>query len=103
MYKNMQIEKNKIRIWFTHADNGLMSKGPLTEFYIAGADKNFVSAEAKIEGNSIVVWNKNISQPIAVRYGFRNGAVLNLYNKGGVPVNLFRTDDWPIEIVINKK
>jgi sialate O-acetylesterase len=103
LYKDMQVEKNKVRIFFTNADNGLMSKGPLTEFYIAGEGKNFVPADVKIEKNSIVVWSKNITKPVAVRFGFRNGAILNLYNKEGVPVNLFRTDDWPVQIVTNKK
>jgi sialate O-acetylesterase len=102
MYKNMQVEKNKVRIYFTNADNGLMSKGPLTEFYIAGDDKKFIPAEAKIEKNSVVVWNKNVTKPVAVRFGFRNGAVLNLYNKEGIPVNLFRTDDWPVDIKTGK-
>jgi sialate O-acetylesterase len=103
MYQNMKVEKNKIRITFSNADKGLTSKGPLTEFYIAGEDQNFVAADAKIEGNTIVVWNKNVPKPVAVRFGFRNAAMLNLYNKEGVPVNLFRTDDWPVQIVLNKK
>jgi len=102
-YKNMQLQKNKIRVWFNNADQGLVSKGPLTEFFVAGEDQKFVTAEAKIEGNSVVVWNKNINQPIAVRYGFRNAAMLNLYNKEGIPVNLFRTDNWPVNIEVNKK
>ena len=103
MYKNMQVQKNNIRIWFTNVEKGLMSKGPLTEFFIAGDDQNFVAAEAKIEGNSVVVWNKKVSRPVAVRYGFRNAALLNLYNKEGVPVNLFRTDEWPVQIEVKKK
>jgi sialate O-acetylesterase len=103
MYKNMQTEKSKIRIYFTNAENGLMSKGPLTEFYIAGEDKIFKSAETKIEKNSVVVWSKDVAKPVAVRFGFRNAAILNLYNKEGVPVNLFRTDDWPVDIVVSKK
>lgn len=102
MYESMQLEKNKVRIYFTNTDNGLVSKGPLTEFYVAGADKNFVSAQAKIERNSIVVWSKEVVKPVAVRFGFRNGATLNLYNKEGVPVNLFRTDDWPVDIKTGK-
>lgn len=102
-YKNIQVQKNKIKVWFNNADTGLISKGALTEFFIAGKDQKFVPAEAKIEGNSIVVWNKNIEKPVAVRYGFRNAAVLNLYNKEGVPVNLFRTDDWPVQIEVDKK
>jgi len=103
VYNNMQVQKNKIRVSFTNADQGLISKGSLTEFFIAGADQKFIAAEAKIEGNSVVVWNKNLSQPVAVRYGFRNAAMLNLYSKEGVPVNLFRTDDWPVQIEVNKK
>jgi sialate O-acetylesterase len=103
MYKNMQVEKNKARVYFTNAEKGLMSKGPLIEFYIAGEDQNFVAANAKIEGNSVVVWNKDVAKPVAVRFGFRNAAILNLYNKEGVPVNLFRTDNWPVNISLTKK
>jgi sialate O-acetylesterase len=102
MYRSMQIEKNKIRINFTNAENGLISKGPLSEFYIAGDDKIFRTALAKIEKNSVVVWSKDVAKPIAVRFGFRNGATLNLYNKEGVPVNLFRTDGWPVDIKIGE-
>jgi len=103
MYKNMQVQKNKIKVLFNNADMGLISKGALTEFFIASEDQKFMPAEAKIEGNSIVVWNKNIEKPVAVRYGFRNAAILKLYNKEGVPVNLFRTDDWPVQIEVDKK
>lgn len=103
MYKSMQVEKNKVRVYFTNAENGLMSKDALTEFYVAGDDKIFKPAEAKIEKNSVVVWSKEVSKPVAVRFGFRNGATLNLYNKEGVPVNLFRTDDWQTDIVVGKK
>src|SRR5678810_683019 len=81
MYKNMQVQKNKIKVLFNNADMGLISKGALTEFFIASEDQKFMPAEAKIEGNSIVVWNKNIEKPVAVRYGFRNAAILKLYNK----------------------
>ena len=95
LYKNMRIEKNKIRIYFENADKGLMSKGGApTGFYIAGEEKNFMPASAKIEGNTIVVWNKNIKKPVAVRFGFTNSAIPNLFSKEGLPVNLFRTDDW---------
>jgi sialate O-acetylesterase len=95
VYKNMEIEKNKIRIYFENADKGLMTKGgALTEFYIAGEEKNFMPASAKIEGNTIVVWNKNIKKPVAVRFGFTNSAIPNLFSNEGLPVNIFRTDDW---------
>lgn len=102
VYESMQVEKNKVRIYFTNTDNGLMSKGPLTEFYVAGDDKNFVPAQAKIEKNSVVVWSEGVEKPVAVRFGFRNAAILNLYNKEGVPVNLFRTDNWPVDVKVSK-
>ncbi|MDZ7292206.1 MAG: sialate O-acetylesterase [candidate division KSB1 bacterium] len=96
MYKSMKVEGDKIRIYFDHAEAGLMSKGgDPTEFYIAGADKNFQPAIAKIEGNTVVVWNKSVKKPVAVRFGFSNAAMPNLFSKEGLPVNLFRTDDWP--------
>jgi sialate O-acetylesterase len=75
----------------------------LTGFFIAAEDKNFVPANAKIEGNSVVVWSKEVNQPVAVRYGFQNSQMLNLYNKEGVPVNLFRTDNWPVQVTIGIK
>ena len=95
MYKSMSIEKDKIRINFTDADNGLISKGTtLTDFYIAGADKNFLPAIAVIKGNTILAGNKNIQQPVAVRFGFTNAAMPDLFSKEGLPVNIFRTDEW---------
>jgi sialate O-acetylesterase len=103
-FKNMRIEKDKIRIYFDNADKGLISKGKtLSEFFIAGDDQNFISANAKIEGNTVVVWNDNVKKPVAVRFAFRNGAEPNLFSKEGLPVNPFRTDDWPIDIIVTKK
>jgi sialate O-acetylesterase len=103
-YKSMKIEKDKIRISFDGADKGLMSKGDtLSEFFIAGSDQNFVPAIAKIDGNTVVVWNKNIKDPVAVRFAFRNGAIPNLFNKEGLPVNPFRTDDWNVQVIVGKK
>lgn len=96
-YKSMAIEKSRVRINFDHADNGLVSKGgPPTEFQIAGADGRFVPATARIEGNTVIVWSKEIKQPVAVRFGWPNGSVPNLFSKEGLPVSCFRTDDWPI-------
>jgi sialate O-acetylesterase len=99
-YQSMKVEKNKIRISFNDAEKGLMvkeGKSP-TEFYIAGDDKNFVPASAKIQGNTVVVWNKDVGNPVAVRFGFTNAATPNLFSKEGLPVNLFRTDDWDVHV-----
>ena len=102
--KEMKPEKNKIRVSFYNAESGLMiktGKEP-TDFYIAGEDKNFVPATAKIEGNTVVVWNKNIKNPTAVRFGFTSTSMPNLFSKEGLPVNLFRTDDWDVKIAEQK-
>lgn len=94
-YQGLKIEKSKIRIYFNNADNGLVSKGgALTEFYIAGSDKVFVPATAKIDGNNVVVSSKEVENPLAVRFGFTNTSMPNLFSKEGLPVNIFRTDDW---------
>ena len=97
LYKDMKVEKGKIRISFENADNGLISRGgDPKEFVIAGEDKNFQPASAKIEGTTILVWNKDIKNPVAVRFGFSNASIPNVFSKEGLPVNLFRTDDWLI-------
>jgi len=95
MYDSMKVEGNKIRVKFSHAD-GLTAKGgdPKT-FQIAGEDKKFVWADAKIEGDSIVVSAKGVEHPVAVRYGWSDDPEANVYNLAGLPASPFRTDDWP--------
>jgi len=104
LYRGMRIEKDKVLVFFDNAEKGLMSRGDtLSEFYIAGTDKNFVPANAKINKNSVIVWSKTVKVPAAVRFAFRNGAQPNLFSKEGLPVNPFRTDDWDVQITLNKK
>jgi sialate O-acetylesterase len=75
----MHVEKDKVRIYFDQVGSGLISKGSApTEFYIAGEDQQFVPARAKIEGSSVVVWSKEVKKPVAVRFGFSNGAMSRL-------------------------
>ena len=69
----------------------------ITHFKIAGEDMQFVDAEAKISGNSLVVYNKEIKQPVAVRFAFDNASIPNLFSTDGLPVCPFRTDNWEIE------
>lgn len=93
VYASHQIEKGKIRVNFDNVPTGLISKGGTpTEFYIAGADNKFVPATAKIEGKSVVVSSKEVKEPVAVRFGFTNASIPNLFSTEGLPVNLFRTD-----------
>ena len=96
MYKSMKTEGSKIRLQFEHTDNGLKTKGSkkLKGFAIAGADKKFVWAKAKIEGDDVVVWNSKIKSPVAVRYAWANNPICNLYNGADLPASPFRTDSW---------
>jgi len=98
VYSSHVVEKDKIKIHFNNAANGLMATGDqISSFEISAEDRRFLPAQAKIEGNTIVVYNKNIKKPVAVRFAFNNTAIPNLFNKDGLPVNLFRTDDWEMD------
>lgn len=99
LYSGMKKEGNKIRLHFDHTGSGLMSKGKeLSHFEIAGEDREFVPAKARIDGNTIVVQAKGIKNPQAVRFGWSNTAEPNLFNKEGLPASSFRTDDWPVSL-----
>jgi len=97
IYKSMKADGNSIILSFDHAGGGLVAKGDgqLKGFSIAGADRKFVWADAKIEGNTVVVSSEKVSDPVAVRYAWADNPVCNLYNKEGLPATPFRTDDWP--------
>ncbi|MCA9428884.1 MAG: sialate O-acetylesterase [Candidatus Omnitrophica bacterium] len=97
MFKSMKIEGGKATLSFDHVDGGLMAKsgGELKGFAIAGADKKFVWANAKIEGDKVVVSSDEVKEPVAVRYAWDTNPVANLFNKAGLPASPFRTDDWP--------
>ena len=75
---------------------GLDAKGgPLKWFQISGADRKFVDAEAKIEGDSVIVSRGDVTVPQAVRYAWDNYPEgCNLYNAAGLPAAPFRTDKW---------
>jgi len=98
-YKNLLIEGNKIFISFSHVDSGLKVKnkyGYINGFSVAGKDKKFYWAEAKLlNNNTVVLYSDKVLLPIAVRYGWANNPDdLNLYNNENLPVNPFRTDNW---------
>jgi sialate O-acetylesterase len=89
----MKIEGDKIRLSFDYTGSGMVAKdGTLTNFFIAGADKEFVPAKATIENNTIVVSSDKVTKPVAVRYAFDNAGVPSLFNKEGLPASSFRTD-----------
>ena len=98
VYKKMEIGKGKINLYFDNAPNGFLVKGDgkATEFFIAGSDQHFLPAEVKIEKDRIIVSSKEVNNPVAVRFSFSNTAMSNLFNKEGLPVIPFRTDNWQI-------
>ncbi len=133
IYKSMRVEGNKIILHFDHVGGGLVAGGGeplnpapaagvgvkgfaiaylgLAEPRPAGADRKFVWADAKIDGDTIVVSSDKVSEPrpseglgepVAARYAWANNPVCNLYNKEGLPASPFRTDDWR-GITVGKK
>lgn len=108
LYQGFKIEGDKIRISFKETAKGLKpgqapwcAKGveplptdKLIGFVIAGSDRNWVEADAVIQGNDVIVSSKTIANPVAVRYGWAHSPRCNLYNSEGLPASTFRTDDW---------
>jgi sialate O-acetylesterase len=94
-YQSMKITGNKIEISFSHIGNGLTAKGgELKYFSIAGADKKFVWAKARIENNKVIVWSDAVQNPVAVRYAWAdNPEGANLYNKDRLPASPFTTEN----------
>ena len=88
----------EIMVRFDHAGAGLVSRAPdgaVGGFAIAGADRKFVWADARIEGNTVVVSSPQVASPVAVRYAWGNNPTrASLYGRGGLPAVPFRTDDW---------
>ncbi|GAB3916639.1 sialate O-acetylesterase [Mucilaginibacter boryungensis] len=96
IYQSSKVEGNKMVLTFSNTGSGLVVKGggDLYYFAIAGADKKYVWAKARIEGNKVIVWNDTIANPVSVRYAWAdNPQGANLYNKEGLPASPFETDD----------
>ncbi|MFA6962243.1 MAG: sialate O-acetylesterase [Opitutaceae bacterium] len=126
VYQAQRIEGERIRIAFTQANGGLVAKelpatyaprstvdrtlplekysagSDLQGFAICGADRKWVWAQAKIDGDKVVVWSSAVKSPIAVRYGWASNPTCNLYNGAGLPASPFRTDDFPLSTLANK-
>jgi sialate O-acetylesterase len=97
-YKAMSVDGDKALITFDSVGAGLEARGgPLTGFTICGDDHTFVPARAEIRGDAVVVHADGIAKPVAVRYGWKNFPVVNLFNKDGLPASPFRTDDFPLQ------
>jgi sialate O-acetylesterase len=87
-----------IRLHFTHTDGGLAVKGDkLGEFSIAGDDRKWFWADARIEGDTVVVSSPSVPNPKEVRYAWQSNPAATLSNGAGLPAAPFRTDTWPLK------
>jgi sialate O-acetylesterase len=97
-FKAIEIKGNKAIIQFDHVGKGLFSfdvNAPVG-FSIAGNDRQFEWADAKIVGkNTVEVWSERIDVPVAVRYAWADNPTCTLFSREGLPATPFRTDDWP--------
>ena len=90
-----KISGSEMILSFKHTDGGLVAKdGELSGFVIAGADKKWHWAKARIEGERVVASSPEVKSPVAVRYAWADNPKCNLYNVAGLPASPFRTDDW---------
>ena len=100
LYEAMKVDGDKIRVTFVSLGGGLVAKGgeSLKFFAIAGEDRKWAWADAKIEGDAVVVSSPKVKAPVAVRYAWGSGQQeANLFNNSGLPAPAFRTDDWTQE------
>jgi sialate O-acetylesterase len=96
-YRSHSIAGGSVVLRFDQVGQGLESRGgPLTGFAICGSDRKFVWADARIEGRTVVVSHPSVPQPVAVRYGWLDYPVVNLWNRDGLPASPFRTDNFPL-------
>jgi sialate O-acetylesterase len=97
IYESMEVVNNTAVLRFKHTGQGLEARGgPLQGFTIANEDRRFYNAEAEIKDGKVIVWSEKVEKPVAVRYGWANCPVVNLWNKDGLPASPFRTDDFPM-------
>ncbi|HEX8186801.1 MAG TPA: sialate O-acetylesterase [Pyrinomonadaceae bacterium] len=99
MFGRMKVAGSKIVLTFDEAGAGLRIRDGdrLQEFAVAGADRRWHWAEARIVGrDKVEVWSADVPRPVAARYAFNNNPRRpNLTNETGLPAAPFRTDDWP--------
>lgn len=97
LFESEQIKGSEVYLHFTHVGGGLVVRGSteLRGFAVAGADHKFHWAQARIEGDDVVVSSSEVPNPAAVRYAWGDSPVCNLFNRDGLPASPFRTDDWP--------
>jgi sialate O-acetylesterase len=96
--KEMKIEGSIVRLTFDNAVNGLVSLGKeLSCFEVAGASKRFYPAKAFVTNLGITIFCPYVTEPVAVRYAFKDFIIGDLFNTEGLPASSFRSDNWEIQ------
>jgi sialate O-acetylesterase len=97
-FRSVRLEGSRAVVAFDHADGGLKAKDgqPLKGFAVAGEDRRFAWADARIEGATVELVCPEVAEPVAVRYAWANNPVGTLVNGEGLPAFPFRTDDWDL-------
>jgi sialate O-acetylesterase len=96
-YRRMRVRKDRVILDFDHARSGLEARGgSLRGFTLSGEDGTFLPARAEIDGRQVIVSSPLVSKPVAVRYGWADYPIVNLFNREGLPASPFRTDNFPL-------
>jgi sialate O-acetylesterase len=95
LYESATPDGDALRLRFRYATGLTARGGSPTGFALAGDDHKWHWAEARIDGETIVVRSPDVPSPVAARYGWANNPSCNIYNAAGLPASPFRTDDWP--------
>ena len=119
IYDSMRVEGSRVQLTFKHVEGGLVARevpslyhvmrannqtAPLARnspnselegFAICGEDRKWVWADARIDGDTVLVWSDKVPAPVAVRYAWADNPTVNLYNGAGLPAGPFRTDSFP--------
>jgi sialate O-acetylesterase len=88
------VEAGAIRVWFTHAAGLVARGGAPAQFRLAGEDGKFEAADARVDGETVVLTSPRVKQPLFVRYAWCEDCAVNLFNAAGLPAGPFRTDSF---------
>ncbi len=94
VFQSCTAEGRALRLHFTHLGGGLVAHGPLRGFALAGDDGLFIWADAKIDGDTVLLSSDKLPHPAAARYAWSGNPAVSLYNKAALPTAPFRTDAW---------
>ncbi len=94
-FSNIDIKGDEVTVFFSNAPMGIYAKDRVSkQFKLAGEDKVFYPAEAKVTNDKVIVKSAQVPNPVAVRYAFEDFVVGDLYGMGDLPISSFRSDDW---------